>query len=129
MKNKKDRLDTERKLELEKDIFSGNIIGTIDSLTNIELDYVKKSIQRPYQEFKKFIYLYDNAKPKLDELLFIEFLGNLYSSSREEIIKRIQEVRRISTLETSYEVEKLKKELKSVERRINIDLKNEESKK
>lgn len=129
MKNKKTKLETEQKLELEKLVISGDILGSIDTLTNIELDYVKKAVQKPYQEFKKFIYLYDNSKPKLDELLFIEFLGNLYSSSREDIIKRIVEVRKISKLETEQEIEKLKKELTHIERRLNIDLKSEEMEK
>ena len=50
-------------------------------------------------------------------------------AGKEDIIKRIGEVRKISKLETEQEIEKLKKELTHIERRLNIDLKSEEMEK
>ena len=129
MKKKKYKFSLERKYELEKQIASLSVIENIETLSNEELNYVKGAIKRPYEDFKRFIHLYDKSSPKIDELLFVEFLSSLYNSTKQEVTTRIREVRGIFKIETAAEIEKLRKELKTVERRINIDLKNEENKK
>jgi len=127
MGSKKKRISIERRYELEKMLLSSKL--NIDDLSNDELNYIKSSIKRPYEEFRKFIYLYDKSSPKLDEILFIEFLCGLYGSTRDEVIERIKEVRNLSRIQVAKEVEQFRNELKAVERRINIDIKNEENRK
>ena len=93
------KLSLERKYELEKAIMFGNI-----SIN--ELD--------------------DKLSPKTNEELFIRYLSGLYGVTSEEVIKRIKEVRGISSIELSSELNKFKTELKVEERKTNIDNRNSE---
>lgn len=112
------KLSLERKYELEKRTLSSNI--EIDELNNLELNYVKKSIQLPYVSFKKFIYLFEKMSSKVDEEIFIRYLGGIFDTDSDEIRIRIKEVKAISKLELSDELDKLKKELKVEERKMNM---------
>lgn len=118
------KLSLERKYELEKAIMFGNI--SINELNSSELEYVKNSIKLPYSVIKKFVYLYDKLSPKTNEELFIRYLSGLYGVTSEEVIKRIKEVRGISSIELSSELNKFKTELKVEERKTNIDNRNSE---
>ena len=50
-------------------------------------------------EIKTFIEFYDNSSPKYDELKFMLMLMTRYDENRDNIIKRIKQVRRIMMYE------------------------------
>ena len=127
MNGSKNNLKISDKYKLEKKLTADCI--DIDSLSNAELNYVKRAIKISYPMLKKFMYLYDESKPKIDESLFIEFLCGIFSASKEEIIFRIKEVRLVSKIETEIAIKKLREGLKSTERLINIGIDTDESRK
>lgn len=53
----------------------------------------------PLEEIREFLDLYDTSSPKLDEVKFIINLQNKYLETRENIIKRIRQVRHINKYE------------------------------
>lgn len=81
-------------LEIEKLKFCNYV-----DLKDEELEYLKFSIKMPLEEIREFLNLYDNSSPKLDEVKFIINLQNKYLETRENIIKRIRQVRYITKYE------------------------------
>lgn len=96
---KKINISIEKMLELE-----GCKKNTIPLTNNIEeLKYWIYSIKMPYEKIVKDIIRYDNSSPKMDELKFINDLQIKYNQSKENIILRIQQVRKIMQYEQQLE--------------------------
>ena len=103
---KKEKITVEKMYELENLRFANNLI----ELNEVELKYFDLAIKLPKEEINEYLNLYDNSSPKLDELKFIVMLQNKYNESRENIIKRIRQVRLLTKYEKG--LEKGKKYLK-----------------
>jgi hypothetical protein len=72
-------------------------------LTGEEREYFEFAIKMPTSEIKTFIEFYDNSSPKYDELKFISMLMTRYNECRENIIKRIRQVRSVIKYEKQLE--------------------------
>ena len=77
-----------------------------------ELEYIKMAIKMPIEEIKEFLDTYDASSPKMDEVKFIINLQNKYQETRENIIKRIRQVRHITKYEEGIKAAKNIFELK-----------------
>lgn len=88
------KLDVKRMFEIEK-LRSCNYID----LHGAELEYLNFALKMPVEEIKEFLNLYDTASPKLDEVKLIISLQNKYLETRENVIKRIRQVRYITKYE------------------------------
>ena len=85
------KIDVKRMLEIEKNKFCNNIDLEVE-----ELEYLKLAIKMPLDEISELLNLYDNSSPKMDEVKFIVNLQNKYAEPRENVIKRIRQVRHIT---------------------------------
>ena len=101
MKNN-ETIDPIKMLEIDKNL---ELISSFN-LTDIEREYLEFSIKMPTSEVKIFLEFYDNSSPKYDELKFISLLMTKYSESRENIVKRIRQVRNIMNYEKKLEESK-----------------------
>ena len=95
-------LEPTRMIEIDKNI---EMLTTL-SLTKDEKEYLETAIKMPTSEIKTFIEFYDNSSPKYDELKFIRMLMTRYNETRQNIIKRIQQVRIIMKYEETLEEDK-----------------------
>ena len=91
-----------RMIEIDQNIEMLSTFG----LTSEEKEYFEFAIKMPTSEIKTFIEFYDNSQPKYDELKFVSMLMTRYSESHDNIIKRIQQVRRIMKYEEKLEESK-----------------------
>ena len=89
-------LTTKRKYELEQTIESNNdeFIEIDKSLSLSELIYLVEAFKMPYQEILDFVNDYDSKR--YNSVIFADYLAEKYGVSRENIIKRVQDVRKIS---------------------------------
>ena len=89
-------LTTKRKYELEQTIESNNdeFIEIDKSLSLSELIYLVEAFKMPYQEILDFVNDYDSKR--YNAVIFTNYLAEKYGVSRENIIKRVQDVRKIS---------------------------------
>ncbi len=89
-------LTTKRKYELEQTIESNNdeFIEIDKSLSLSELVYLVEAFKMPYQEILDSINDYDSKR--YNAVVFANYLADKYGVSRENIIKRVQDVRKIS---------------------------------
>lgn len=99
--------EVEKFIELEQ-FLKDNILKTVtikeglDSLlklNTIEKNYLILAYLLPKEEIEEAINLYDNTRPRVDELLFVHSLSIKYNVDKNTIIKRIQQVRRIMRYE------------------------------
>lgn len=95
-------VEPSRMIEIDESI---ELITTF-GLTDVEKEYLNLAIKMPTSEIKTFIEFYDNSRPKYDEIKFVLMLETRYNESRENIIKRIQQVRRIMEYEKKLEENK-----------------------
>lgn len=58
-----------------------------------EVNYATAATILKYQDMKKYIVAYDQSKPKMDELKFVNDICLKYGQERTTVIRRIQEVR------------------------------------
>ena len=82
-----------RKVEIEFELNQKEDIELNNKLSIPELVYYIEAIKMPYQEILDAIKLYDSKKPYADELKLVQDLSQKYNVEREDIIKRIQDVR------------------------------------
>lgn len=89
-------LTTKIKYELEQTIESNNdeFIEIDKSLSLSELIYLVEAFKMPYQEILDFVNDYDSKR--YNAVIFTNYLAEKYGVSRENIIKRVQDVRKIS---------------------------------
>ena len=95
-------LEPSRMIEIDQNI---EMLTTF-SLTEKEREYFEFAIKMPTSEIKTFIEFYDDASPKYDELKFVSMLMSRYNETRENIIKRIRQVRKIIKYEKKLEESK-----------------------
>lgn len=88
-------IETNRMIEIDQNIEMLTTFG----LSDIEREYLELAIKMPTSEIKTFIEFYDNSSPKYDELKFMLMLMTRYDENRDNIIKRIKQVRRIMMYE------------------------------
>lgn len=87
----KDLIIAKRMLEIEEMLKKNKNLD----LYSDEFEYFMLARRMPIEEIKEFINLYDNSRPKYDELRFIRILKTRYNETDKNIIKRIQQVRKI----------------------------------
>ena len=92
--NNDKKIDVKRMLEIEK-LKNCNYVD----LEGEEIEYLNFALKMPLEEIREFLNLYDTSSPKLDEVKFIINLQNKYLETRENIIKRIRQVRHITKYE------------------------------
>ena len=92
--NSNKKIDVKRMFEIEKLKFCNYV-----DLEKEELEYMKMAIKMPIEEIKESLAIYDASSPKMDEVKFIINLQNKYEETRENIIKRIRQVRHITKYE------------------------------
>ena len=95
-------LEVDRMMEIDENI---EMFAQL-SLTIKEKEYLEFAIKMPTSEVKTFIEFYDNSQPKYDEIKFISMLMTRYNENRDNIIKRIHQVRRIMKYEENLEESK-----------------------
>lgn len=107
------------KLSIENKIFLEEAISGIDylalleqflnnpNLSQEEIVYMARAYKLPKIDFEEYITTYDNSKPKIDELRFVQYLAREYRVSHEVILKRISEIRRMNIVIQNYQENKL----------------------
>ncbi len=97
--SKKKELSTKRKYELEQMIKNNNINEIIDDnrLSLDELIYIVSAVKMPYQDVLNDIIDYDSNR--YNPVNYSYNLAEKFNVSREEAIKRFQDVRKISKYE------------------------------
>lgn len=95
-------IEPSRMIEIDKNI---EILTTF-GLPDVEREYIEFAIKMPTSEIRAFIEFYDTSSPKYDELKFILMLMTRYNESRENVIKRIHQVRKIIRYEKKLEESK-----------------------
>ena len=60
----------------------------------------------PLDEISEFIELYDNSRPRIDELKFVSDLCAKYNTDSKTLTKRVREVRRINRFKNTNETHK-----------------------
>lgn len=103
MRNK--TLDIQRMIEIEtriddiQSILIGDAISNETLLEKLnlkdeqEINYATAATILKYKEMKEFILKYDNSKPKMDELKFVQDICRIYGQEATTVIRRIKEVR------------------------------------
>lgn len=104
--SKKDSIVTERMIELEIWLLENGPIGlNNDELLKLlisknfsqnEIEYLMIAYYIPMMDIKEQLTIYDDTRPRMDELKFISDLQIKYNVDRNTVIKRIQSVRVIS---------------------------------
>jgi len=82
----------------QKILFMSKRIVEIEVLTIEDWEYFNIACIIPLSDIQKELENYDNSKPKLDELTFINDLIDKYNVNKNVILTRIKEVRRIQKL-------------------------------
>lgn len=106
---KENKISTKRCIELENWLKSNiqntmsleDLIEILWNFSKEEREYIIMANQMPKEEIEKSIEYYDSFKglERLDELKFVNDLAQKYSTDRNNIIKRIQQVRSIIRIE------------------------------
>ena len=106
----KRRLEIERKLEIEKNIEVLKNMSVTDLINEgydfEELSFLCRATRMPLGEIAEYIEIYDNSKPRIDELKFIKDLCEKYQTDQATLTARIREVRRINKFRKENEVPK-----------------------
>lgn len=93
MRKHKKEIAVERKVEIEFELNQKEDIELNNKLSILELVYYIEAIKMPYQEILDAIEWYDSNK--IDAVKFVNELIQKYNVDRDDIIKRIQDVRAI----------------------------------
>lgn len=121
MRKHRQEISIERKLEIELELKQKEDIELNNKLSIPELVYYIEAIKMPYQEMLDAIKWYDIAKPYIDELKFVRDLSQKYNVERDDIINRIQDVRRINNyIEKNLIEQSYKKENDSIKIHIKL---------
>lgn len=99
-------LNIKRKVEIEAEfakllnIFENRDKALTDMILKVktieESEYLYEAYLMPIEEISKEIKRYDSGSPRLDAVKFVDNLKGRYNVDRRTIVKRIQNVRRIS---------------------------------
>ena len=74
-------------------IYARNTKGNTRDSHEQEVNYATAATILKYKDMKKYIVAYDQSKPKMDELKFVNDICIKYGQERTTVIRRIQEVR------------------------------------
>ena len=96
MRKQRQEISVERKLEIELELKQKEDIELNTKLSISEIVYYIEAIKMPYQEILDAIKWYDSKKAYVDELELVQHLSQKYNVERDDIINRIQDVRRIN---------------------------------
>lgn len=96
MRKQRQEISVERKLEIELELKQKEDIELNTKLSISEIVYYIEAIKMPYQEILDAIKWYDSKKLYVDELKLVQDLSQKYNVERDDIINRIQDVRRIN---------------------------------
>jgi len=103
------------KLSIENKIFLEEAIRGMDysallfqlannpNLSEEDRAYMIHAYLLPKNEFDEYIALYENSKPKMDELKFIQYLVEKYQVPRNIIFLRIRQVKRMNKAIKKYQ--------------------------
>lgn len=75
--------------------FERKVRGKTQDAHEQEINYMAASYSMPFVQIKEAIKRYESSSPKTDELVFIHELCQRYGQSRESVLRRIREVKRI----------------------------------
>lgn len=79
-----------------KEKFTRMVKGKTKDKHEQDINYITAAATMKMADIKKAIQKYDEQKPFVDELNFINELSKRYNQSPDAVIRRIQEVRRLS---------------------------------
>ena len=104
------KLKIERQIEIEESLEELKNL----SVTNLinkgydpeELLFLCRAIRMPLNEITEYIEIYDNSRPRVDELNFVKVLCEKYQTDQATLTARIREVRRINKFRKENEVPK-----------------------
>ena len=106
---KENKINAKRYIELENWLLNNiqnnmsleELIEILWNFSKEEREYIIMAKQMPKEEIEKSIEYYDSFKGlnRLDAIKFVNDLAQKYSTDRETIIKRIQQVRSIIRIE------------------------------
>lgn len=88
------KLLTKDMFKLENKLKSGDF--ELSNLSEKQKEYVDFALKMPYDEINKRIKRYEASNPKEDQLKMISELSNIYGCNKKDVIKRIQQVLKIS---------------------------------
>lgn len=88
------KLLTKDMSKLENKLKSGNL--ELSNLSEKQKEYVRLASKMPYDEINERIKQYEASNPKQDQLKMISELSNLYGCDKKDVVKRIQQVLKIS---------------------------------
>lgn len=104
--SKKDRITTERTIELEiwllencsNDMNNDELLSLLKSnnFSQSEIEYLISAYRIPISDIRKELTIYDSTHPQMDELAFISSLQIKYNCDSNLIIKRIRHTRAIN---------------------------------
>lgn len=80
--------------KLENKLKSGDF--ELSNLSEKQKEYVSLALKMPYEEINKRIKRYEASNPKEDQLKMISELSNIYGCNKKDVVKRIQQVLKIS---------------------------------
>ena len=67
-----------------------------------EREYVARVIMIPRSDIEEVLKVYDNSKPKMDEVKLIRDLAKKYKTTERQVIRRIQDIRQINSIGDAY---------------------------
>ncbi|MDE7418079.1 MAG: ImmA/IrrE family metallo-endopeptidase [Lachnospiraceae bacterium] len=77
--------------------FTRKTTGKTENDHEQNVNYITAAYIMPLSEMKEELKRYDESVPKIDELQFVQGLKDKYGQSRDVVIRRVQEVRKISS--------------------------------
>lgn len=88
------KLLTKDMFKLENKLKSGDL--ELSNLSEKQKEYVNFALKMPYDKINERIEKYEASNPKEDQLKMISELSNLYGCNKKDVVKRIQQVLKIS---------------------------------
>lgn len=88
------KLLTKDMFKLENKLKSGDL--ELSNLSEKQKEYVNFALKMPYDKINERIEKYEASNPKEDQLKMISELSNLYGCDKKDVVKRIQQVLKIS---------------------------------
>lgn len=88
------KLLTKDMSKLENKLKSGDF--ELSNLSEKQKEYIDLASKMPYDEISKRIKRYEASNPKEDQLKMISELSTIYNCDKKDVVKRIQQVLKIS---------------------------------
>ena len=88
------KLLTKDMFKIENKLKSGDL--ELSNLSEKQKEYVNFALKMPYDKINERIEKYEASNPKEDQLKMISELSNLYGCDKKDVVKRIQQVLKIS---------------------------------